>query len=367
MVAMKRKSTLKDGGLGSENKEGIESMDYSIEQSLLQPKTEPDEHMIERRKLGRSSLDISPLGLGCWQFSKGTGMVGRYWPVLSDEDIVEIVRTSLEGGMNWLDTAESYGKGQSERALDRALRIIENQGMDISDVHIATKWWPIGRTANSLTATIEDRLAALGGRTIDLYQIHQPFSLSSIEKEMKAMSSLISNGKIRYAGVSNYSATQMVKAHTILKEYGYELVSNQVKYNLLDRRIEHNGVMAAAKELGITIIAYSPLQQGVLTGKFHADSTLVAGLRRYQSFFKPKGLAQSKPLISLLEQLGAKYQRTASQVALNWLIHYHGDTVVAIPGASKVKHAVENIGAMKFTLTKDELSEISGASTDVLS
>ncbi|MGF7045602.1 aryl-alcohol dehydrogenase-like predicted oxidoreductase [Paenibacillus sp. DS2015] len=338
-----------------------------MEQPLLHPKTKPDEHVIERRKLGRSPLEISPLGLGCWQFSKGTGLVGRYWPVLSDEDIVAIVRMSLEGGMNWLDTAESYGRGQSERALDRALRIIENQGMELSDVHIATKWWPIGRSANSLTTTIEDRIAALGGRTIDLYQIHQPFSLSSIEKEMKAMSALISNGKIRYAGVSNYSASQMVKAHTILKEYGYELVSNQVKYNLLDRRIEHNGVLAAAKELGITIIAYSPLQQGVLTGKFHGDPTLVGGIRRYHSSFKPKGLAISKPLIDLLEQLGIKYQRTASQVALNWLIHYHGDTVVAIPGASKVKHAVENIGAMRFALTGDELTEISEVSNAVLS
>ncbi|CAM2944676.1 aldo/keto reductase [Paenibacillus sediminis] len=321
---------------------------------------------VELRPLGSSSLQISPLGLGCWQFSKGRGVVGRYWPVLSDEDITAIVKTSIEGGINWLDTAEVYGKGESERALDRALKTLEAEGVNTEQVYIATKWWPALRSASSLVDTIDERIAALGGRTIDLYQIHQPFSLSAIHQEMKAMAQLIRAGKIRYAGVSNYSEEQMRKAHAALKDYGIELVSNQVKYSIYDRRIEQNGVLDAAKELGMTIIAFSPLEQGLLTGKFHADRSLIQGVRRFQPGFSRRGLEKSKPLIDALQRLAQKYERTASQIALNWLIHFHGDTVVAIPGASKVKHAVENVGAMHFKLLDNELRELDDTSKKVV-
>jgi aryl-alcohol dehydrogenase-like predicted oxidoreductase len=318
-----------------------------------------------RRSLGHSALQVSPLGLGCWQFSKGSGMVGKFWPILSDEDITAIITTSLEGGINWFDTAEIYGGGQSEKALARSLQVLDAKGIDTSELLIATKWWPIMRTARSITQTIDQRIDCLDGRQIDLYQIHQPYSLSSIRSEMEAMASLIQGGKIRYAGVSNFSSKQMREAHHVLKEYGFHLVSNQVKYSLLDRRIESNGIMDTAKELGISIIAYSPLEQGLLTGKFHQDPTLVkrtVGPRRFQSKFKSDGLAKSRELIDLLQSLAVQYERTSSQIALNWLIHYHGDTVVAIPGASKVRHAVENVGALQFQLDQQELEAIDAAS-----
>ncbi|WP_342439825.1 aldo/keto reductase [Paenibacillus sp. FSL L8-0436] len=317
------------------------------------------------RPLGQSSLSVSPLGLGCWQFSRGSGIVGRYWSNLKDEDILDIVRVSLEGGMNWVDTAEIYGGGKSEEALAHALDQLQQEGSLHAQPLIATKWWPMLRTAKSITSTIDERLTCLGGRSIDLYQIHQPFSLSSIASEMKAMAGLVKDGKIRYAGVSNYSAQQMVEAHRILQQYGLTLVSNQVKYNLLHRKIDVNGTMEAAKELGISIIAYSPLQQGILTGRFHKDPSqirAVSRMRRMQSGLDEKSLARSKPLIDLLSVLAEKYGVTPGQIALNWLIHVHGDTVVAIPGASKVRHAEENIGAMSFQLVRDELEQLNEAS-----
>lgn len=316
------------------------------------------ETKVSLRALGQSDLSVSPLGLGCWQFSRGSGIVGRYWSNLSDEGILDIVRVSLEGGMNWVDTAEIYGGGKSEEAVAHVLDQLQKQGSPHAAPLIATKWWPLLRTAGSITSTIDERIACLGGRGIDLYQIHQPFSLSTISSEMKAMAGLVQAGKIRYIGVSNYSAKQMVEAHRVLQTYGLKLISNQVKYNLLHRNIDQNGTMAAAKELGISIIAYSPLQQGILTGRFHNDPSQIAAvsrIRRMQSGLDEGSMARSKPLIQSLARLAEKYKATPGQVALNWLIHYHGDTVVAIPGASKVKHARENIGAMTFRLDREEL------------
>ncbi|MHA6532428.1 aldo/keto reductase [Paenibacillus sp. BAC0078] len=321
------------------------------------------------RPLGHSSLSVSPLGLGCWQFSRGKGIVGRYWSNLDESDILEIVRASLEGGMNWVDTAEIYGGGKSEEALAHVLDQLKKEGSPHATPLIATKWWPLMRTASSITSTIDERIRHLGGRDIDLYQIHQPFSLSSIASEMKAMAGLVKAGKIRYVGVSNYSAKQMTEAHRLLRQYDLSLVSNQVKYNLLDRKIDRNGTMAAAKELGISIIAYSPLQQGILTGRFHKDPAqirAVSRVRRMQSGLDDNSMARSKPLIDSLTVLADKYAVTPGQIALNWLIHYNGDTVVAIPGASKVRHARENIGAMSFRLTQDELEHLNGASWSAL-
>lgn len=232
---------------------------------------------------------------------------------------------------------------------------------------IATKWWPMFRTAGSITKTIDERIQALKGKTIDLYQIHQPFSFSSVRKEMKQMASLIESGKIRYAGVSNFDAAKMGEAHNVLKSHGFTLASNQVKYSLADRRIERNGVLNTAKELGISIIAYSPLEQGILTGKFHKNPDLIkkmSGPRKHFSHFKPAALKCTQPLIDLLDKLALEYSVSASQIALNWTVHYHGETVVAIPGASKKHHAEENIGTLAFKLSQKHLDEIDRVSKE---
>ncbi|MDZ7614482.1 MAG: aldo/keto reductase [Flavobacteriaceae bacterium] len=150
----------------------------------------------------------------------------------------------------------------------------------------------------------------------------------------------------------------MKSAWEALQKHGIQLVSNQVRYNLLDRKIESNGIMQTAKELGITIIAYSPLAQGLVTGKFHDNPDLLKniGMRKYSSFFKPAGMKKSRPLVETVRELAIKYGVTPSQVALNWLISFHGETVVAIPGATKESHAKENAGAMTFSLSAEDLS-----------
>ena len=136
------------------------------------------------------------------------------------------------------------------------------------------------------------------------------------------------------------------------------MASNQVRFNLLDRRIESNGILDTAKELGGTIIAYSPLSLGLLTGKFHKNPELLNSrpwLRRYQLRRK---IESSRELVNILEKIAQAHDVSATQVALNWLINFHGDTVVAIPGATKVRHAEQNVGAMTFTLCNAELSQI---------
>ncbi len=318
--------------------------------------------MTERRRLGRTSIEITPIGLGCWQFSAGFGLVGGYWEALPQERVDEIVRVALAGGINWFDTAEAYGRGRSEQFLVRALRAA---GRKDGDVVVATKWWPIPRTARSIGTTIGDRLRCLDGFSIDLHQVHQPFSFSSVEAEMEAMADLVAAKKIRTVGVSNFSAARMRRAHAALDRRGIPLASNQVRYSLVDRRIESNGVLAAARELGVTIIAYSPLGQGILSGKFHADPALVRsrpGPRRYLSLFRSGGLARTRPLVDELQRVASARAVTASQVALNWLLHAHGETVVAIPGASRARHAEEAAGAMGFRLTDEEMARLEALS-----
>ena len=149
----------------------------------------------------------------------------------------------------------------------------------------------------------------------------------------------------------------MRSAWETLQKSGINLVSNQVQYSLLNRKIETNGVLETAKELGITIIAFSPLAQGLVTGKFHDNPDLLKniGFRKYSSRFKPKGLEKSRPVTEMVKKLAIKYDVTPSQVALNWLINFSGDTVVAIPGATKTIHATENAGAMKFTISWEDM------------
>ncbi|SFI74722.1 Predicted oxidoreductase [Paenibacillus sp. UNC496MF] len=311
-----------------------------------------------RRRMGASDLELSPLGLGCWQFSKGSGLVGKFWPALDDADIASIVRISLAGGINWFDTAEVYGGGRSEEALADALNAI---GATPEDARVATKWWPVLRTADGIPRTIGERERRLKGWPIALYQVHQPFSFSSATAEMNEMAKLAKAGRIRHVGVSNFSAAKMREADRALRAHGLRLTSNQVKYSLLDRRIEQNGVLETAKELGVAIIAYSPLEQGLLSGKFHRDPGLVkrlSGPRRFSPGFRAAGLQRTLPLIDRLEELAAKYGASPSQVALNWLIHANGETVFAIPGASKPRHAEENVRAMTFALDADELREL---------
>lgn len=307
------------------------------------------------RKLGKTDIHITPIGLGVMQFAGGKGMFRLMFPEIHQESINEIIQTALKGGINWFDTAELYGGGRSEQGLSNALKAA---GKLDDEVLVATKWSPMFRTARNILKTISIRQRFLNPYSIDLYQIHQPISFSSPEDEMNAMADLVEAGKIRSVGVSNFNAKRMRRAHAALAKRGIPLASNQVQYHLLHRNIETNGILDAAKELGITIIAWSPLASGILSGKFHKNPEILEKTPFGRRTQLKRQLEKSQPIVSVLEEIAASHQVTAAQVALNWLIHFQGDTVVAIPGASKVSHAQESAGAMEFLLTNDQLAHI---------
>jgi aryl-alcohol dehydrogenase-like predicted oxidoreductase len=309
---------------------------------------------VNKRLLGNTEIEITPIGLGCWQFC-GSGFGRLYWNSPPQDEINKIIKTALDGGINWFDTAEAYGSGRSEKALSTALL---NAGKSNGEVVIGTKWLPMLRTAKSLLKTVRKRQDFLYPYHIDLYQVHFPGSFSSIESQMNAMATLVEEDKIGSVGVSNFSVDQMLQAQTALEKHGLPLASNQVRFNLLDRTIEKQGVLSAAKDLGITVIAYSPLAQGLLTGKVHKDPSLIKNLPFSRKRAAGRMLETSRPLIVLLEEISSSYGCTPSEVALSWVINYAGDTVVAIPGASKANHIAHNVNAMSLKLTDDEMRKL---------
>ena len=312
------------------------------------------ETKVSLRRLGQTNIQVTPIGLGVMQFAGGgKGMMGRMYRNLTTQEKNAIVGAALEGGINWFDTAEMYGFGHSEQGLSTALKAAQ---VEDDEVVVATKWFPFLRTAGNLSKTINDRIRYMDGYPIDLYMVHQPWSFSSPEAEMEAMADLVEAEKIRSVGVSNFSADRMRRAHRALQRRGLSLAANQVHYNLIHRRIETNGIMETAKELGITIIAYMPLGYGVLTGKYHNSPELL----RKSSYFRRKmirrNLERSRPVVNALEEIASRYGVTPGQVALNWLVNFHGESVVAIPGATEAEHARQSSGAMHFTLTEEERS-----------
>jgi aryl-alcohol dehydrogenase-like predicted oxidoreductase len=313
--------------------------------------------------LGRTGIEISPIGLGCWQFSGGKGLAGRYWKALEQSLVTEIVRASFTNGVNWFDTAEAYGRGRSEDALSTALA-----AGDASGTVVATKWMPFFRFARSIGDTFPKRAHHLSPFPITLHQVHAPVSFSSIERQMDEMADLVESGAIRSVGVSNFSSQQTRRAHAALQRRGIPLASNQVRYSLLDRRIESNGLLDAARELGVTIIAYSPLEQGILTGRYHRDPQAVKrlrGPRRLLASFRRSGLERVRPLIDVLERVAESHDASPAQVSLAWLVRRHGSSVVAIPGASSVSQAESNAGAMRLVLSEAQLEEIDAVSSRV--
>lgn len=314
------------------------------------------------RNLGRTDLLVSPIGLGVMELAGGGGLLGRIFPVIPQEEKNAIIQAAVDGGINWFDTAEMYGGGVSERSLATGLKAA---GKTDRDVLVATKWLPFFRTAGNMKVTVNDRLRFLDGFSIANYMIHQPMSFSSPEAEMNVMADLVEAGKIKSAGVSNFSPARMQRAHAALAKRGLPLAVNQVHYSLVHRNIETDGTLAMAKDLGVTIIAYTPLANGLLSGKYHNNPDLVAKMTGFRKGMIQRNIERTRPLITVMEEIAYKYEATITQVALNWLIHFSGEIVVTIPGATKATQVRDSAGAMKFILNPQELDRLDRLSRDL--
>ena len=302
--------------------------------------------------LGQTGISVSALGIGTWAW--GDKLFWNYGKEYGASQVEEAFKAAVEAGITFFDTAEVYGLGESERLLGKF-----TQETDIP-IDIASKFapvpWRLG--ANAVHNAITESLNRLKTDKITLYQVHWPFTfLISQETLMNALGEEVKSGRIGSVGVSNYSAEQMRQASQILAKKEVPLAVNQVQYSLLYRKIETKGILATAKELGVTILAYSPLAQGLLTGKYSPESqNLPDGARKVDSRFKKEGLEKIAPILRVLQELGVKYQKTPAQVALNWLIA-QGD-VIPIPGAKTAAQARENAGALGWSLEAREVTQL---------
>ena len=218
---------------------------------------------------------------------------------------------------------------------------------------MATKWLPIGRTAANIERTIGKRLEALRLFPIDLHQIHlNRGGLSSIRAQMRAMARLVEAGKIRAVGVSNFTTSQMKTAPDELAKHGIPLASNEVQVNLLHRRIETDGMLDTARRLGVWLLAFSAQRQGILTGKYHADCSLIAGVH-------------PQPLIGATAEIATAHKATVGQIALAWLVDFYGGTVIPITGAFKPHHAHDSAGALHVHLSAKEPQHLAKVSDRV--
>ena len=307
--------------------------------------------------LGRSGLRVPRLGVGAMTWGDPTGLSRlnpaklAYGGAHGFAEEKQAFETSVTAGVTFFDTAAMYSGGASERRLGELARS--------KDVLIATKFPPglFSRTED-MPQALEASLARLGRDWVDLYQHHFPSRRVSIPKLMDLMADAVEAGKVKAVGVSNYSAEQMRMAHAALARRGISLASNQVEYSLLHRQPEVNGVLAACRELGVTLIAYQPLASGALTGKY-VTGVRPKGLRRFMGYFRGKGRAAVTPVVALLREIGERYGKSPAQVALRWLIE--NETVLPIPGAKNGKQAADNSKALTFCLTSAEIDALNQA------
>jgi aryl-alcohol dehydrogenase-like predicted oxidoreductase len=262
------------------------------------------------------------------------------------------VEISLAAGVNLFDTAAMYSGGAAESRLGELARG--------KDVIIASKFpGSFSFKAEDFPRELQASLSRLGRDYIDLYQHHFPNARLSISKLMDRLADAFEAGKVKAVGVSNYSAEQMREAHAALAKRGIPLASNQVEYSLLNRKPEVDGTLDACRELGITLIAYTPLAGGRLTGKYSAQHRAGGFFRRILPQYGRKALEEMQPVIKLLREIGEKYSKTPGQVALRWLIE--NPVVLPIPGAKNGKQAADNAEALKFSLTAEEVEKLSQA------
>ncbi len=285
---------------------------------------------------------LSVIGLGTWQFGAREWGYGSHY---AEHDAVDILASALDLGVNLIDTAEIYGFGRSERIVGRA--IADRR----SEVFLATKVFPVLPVRSVVVRRAAGSARRLGISQIDLYQIHQPNPLVPLTEQMAAMRALQRSGVIRQIGVSNYTLARWQAAEGAL---GGPVFSNQVRFNLVDRRPLKEMTQWAADNDRV-VIAYSPLAQGLLSGRYDAEHRPTA-MRASSPAFLPENLDRARLLIETLKDIAAAHDATAAQVALAWVVSHRN--VVAIPGASTVAQLKRNAEAAELELTAEDLHRL---------
>ena len=298
----------------------------------------------------------APLGVGTWAWGdKSTWGMGGYDAAITEATIAEAFEASLAAGVTLFDTAEVYGGGESERIIGR---LLSASGVARDDLVLATKFMPAPWKLNvkgALRSALQASLERLGVERVDLYQIHGPVSLRSHGALADALAAVVDEGLASAVGVSNYSVKEMEAIHTDLAGSGVALASNQIEFSILRRRPETSGLIAACRRLGVVPLAYSPIGQGRLTGKYSASNPPPSSRT-----FSAHPMAQVDPIVAELRRIGEAHAaggdaRTPSQVALRWLIQ---KGAVPIPGAKNAEQAEQNAGALGWALSADDMAGI---------
>lgn len=295
-------------------------------------------------RLGSTDLEVRPMGVGAWAW--GDRFVWEFGRSYGKEDVAEAFHASREADLDFFDTAEVYGLGTSERLLGEFIR--SDGGAPV----VATKFmpYPWRLRRGSLVRALRDSLERLGLSRVDLYQIHQPLPPVPIETWMDGLAEAVELGLTRAVGVSNYSPKQMERAHRALARHGIPLASNQVEYSLLARNPERNGLLQLCRDLNVTLIAYSPIGMGLLTGKYGPWNPPPPARRRRVRL----NLSWLASLLDALAEIGRAHSgKTLAQVAINWTV---AKGTLPIAGAKNRPQAVENSGALGWQLTDDEVA-----------
>ncbi len=300
------------------------------------------------------SLQKVEMGLGAWSW--GDRHFWHYGHGYTDKDIAAAFGVSVAAGVTLIDTAEVYGAGRSERITGELIR---NAGQP---VQVATKFFPLPYrfTVKSVLRALRGSLERLGLENVELYQIHWPSPIINNDVYMEGLAAAVKEGLAQYVGVSNFNLSQMEQATKVLAKHGIPLASNQVEYSLLDRTVEKNGLLDRCKEIGIRLIAYSPLAKGMLTGKYTLEAPPPEPRgRRYAPV-----LNDLPSLLGLMDEIGKAHgEKTLSQVALNWVIC---KGALPIPGAKTADQASQNVGAVGWRLTAEEVKRLDDASNNLL-
>jgi aryl-alcohol dehydrogenase-like predicted oxidoreductase len=310
---------------------------------------------MEKRRLGDSDLEITPLGVGAWAMGGSGWRFG--WGAQDDRDSIAAIRRALDSGINWIDTAAVYGLGHSEEVVGRALQGLPQRPYVFTKCE--RRWNENGELsgnlkAESLRAECESSLRRLKVDVIDLYQIHWPNPDEDIEEGWATLAKLKDAGKVRCIGVSNFNVAQMQRAQAIAP-----ISSLQPPYSLLARAVE-NEILPYCAGQNIGVIVYSPMRAGLLTGamtRARAKALPENDWRRRDPDFQEPALSRNLRLVDLLRRIGERHGRTPGEVAIAWTLR-HAAVTGAIVGLRRAEQVSGIIGAAEFRLSSDETGEI---------